>query len=310
MRIFALLATCLCLAAPSAALAWTRPGHMVTAAIAYDELAARDPEALQRLLDLAARHPDRGPFEVAIGRSTGKERDQRIFMELARWPDDIRGGPHDHPTWHYALAPVIDPRSAPESRPSPELVGAADEAFALNVKVASDRNAPAADRAAALAWIFHIAGDIHQPLHTAQLFSARFSAGDRGGALQYVKDPQTGAPISLHWLWDDSVNRDGEAAAALDRARKLTLAHPRASFPELRGGPAQASEFGNWRKESYALAAPLVYGPALATADQPAQASAQSATYLAAMNATAEHRLVLAGYRLADIAAALMSDAR
>ena len=36
-------------------------------------------------------------------------------------------------------------------------------------------------KAIALAWLFHLAGDIHQPLHTAQLFTVDYPHGDRGG---------------------------------------------------------------------------------------------------------------------------------
>jgi hypothetical protein len=33
--------------------------------------------------------------------------------------------------------------------------------------------------AVALAWLFHLVGDIHQPLHTAQLFTADYLTGQR-----------------------------------------------------------------------------------------------------------------------------------
>jgi hypothetical protein len=36
-------------------------------------------------------------------------------------------------------------------------------------------------KAIALAWLFHLVGDIHQPLHTAQLFTVDYPNGDRGG---------------------------------------------------------------------------------------------------------------------------------
>ena len=38
----------------------------------------------------------------------------------------------------------------------------------------------AEQRAIALAWLFHLVGDIHQPLHTAQLFTVDYPDGDRG----------------------------------------------------------------------------------------------------------------------------------
>lgn len=47
----------------------------------------------------------------------------------------------------------------------------------------------------------HIHGDLHQPLHTASLFSASFPEGDRGGNL--IQTRGAGEGISnLHMLWD------------------------------------------------------------------------------------------------------------
>ncbi|MBL8271330.1 MAG: hypothetical protein JNL55_33325, partial [Steroidobacter sp.] len=58
----------------SAAHAWSRPGHMVSAAIAYDELSAQDRKIIDKIVALVEKHPDRGAFEVAIGRASGEER--------------------------------------------------------------------------------------------------------------------------------------------------------------------------------------------------------------------------------------------
>lgn len=307
MRIF-LAAIAVTLALQTPAQAWTRPGHVVSAAIAYDVLAARNPRALAKLTALAAQHPDRGPFEVAVGRETGEARSRRLFLELARWPDDVRGGPHDHATWHYALTPVVDPRDPPPAAPPAGISGAGLEAYALNIKVAGDVRATPAERATALAWIFHVTGDLHQPLHTAQLFSGRYPQGDKGGALEYVRDPQTREPIALHWFWDDSVNRSGEWAAADARARELMAKLPRSAFPELAAGPARPDQVAAWARESYALALPLAYRADMNGVADPAQAPDLPAAYQRDVVAAAERRLTLAGYRLADIAEALVAQ--
>ena len=304
-RPFACAAAALLLAVTSTspALAWTRPGHMVSAAIAYDELKARDPTALAQILEILAHHPDPGPFEVAGGRATGEERDRRLFLQMARWPDDIRGGPQDHPTWHYAQRPVVDRNAPPPVTPADRLDGDAIEALALNIRVAGNPNAPAADRAVALCWVMHVLGDIHQPLHAAQQFSARFPKGDRGGGLQHVIDPQTGLPISLHWFWDDSVNRLGEADAASARARGLETRLPRKAFAEL-ATPVAADQVPAWQAESYALAGPVVYEGLVAGASA-AEAKPLSPQYVAKATQAAERRLTLAGYRLADLLIAI-----
>jgi hypothetical protein len=273
---------------------------MVTAAIAYEELNARERSILEKIVSLAQRHPDRGAFEVAMGRATGEERSRRIFMELARWPDDTRGSIHDHPTWHYSSWPLIDPSSPPPKAPEDMPQGSAAEAFALNLSVASDSRAPAAERAVALCWVFHLVGDMHQPLHSVSQVSKRFPEGDRGGGLQYVQDPRTNKPVTLHWFWDDSVSRDGKPAAARARAAELMRRLPRTQFKELRPFQA-ASEFSAWAQESREIAATLAYGPDLDASDSPATAIRPSQHYLEQSTTVAERRLTLAGYRLTEV---------
>lgn len=284
----------------STALAWSRPGHMVSAAIAYDELNAQDRRILERVVALAEKHPDRGAFEVAIGRATGEERGRRIFLELARWPDDTRGSIHDHPTWHYWSRPITDPRSPPPKMPDDVAEGSAYEAFALNLSVASDSRASAGERAVALAWIFHLVGDMHQPLHAVSQVSKRFPEGDRGGGLQYVLDPVAKEPVTLHWYWDDRVSRDGEPELAIQRAGDLKRRLPRELFKSLQPF-RNASEFSDWARESHELARTVGYSSELRASDSARNALEQSQPYLQQSLQVAEQRLTLAGYRLTEV---------
>jgi hypothetical protein len=50
----------------------------------------------------------------------------------------------------------------------------------MNESVVENQNDPER-RAIALAWLFHLVGDIHQPLHTAQLFTVDYPRRDRAG---------------------------------------------------------------------------------------------------------------------------------
>jgi S1/P1 Nuclease len=60
-------------------------------------------------------------------------------------------------------------------------------------------------RAIALAWLFHLMGDTHQPLHTAQLFTADYPKGDRGGNEICVRVTQAGQLMDLHRFWDGMI---------------------------------------------------------------------------------------------------------
>jgi len=285
----------------SGAMAWSRPGHMVTAAIAYEELRVQDPKVLEHIVALAERHPDRGAFEVAIGRARGEERSRRIFLELARWADDTRGSIHDHPTWHYSSRPLIDKASPPSPSSADDVPpGSAIEAFALNFNVASDARAPQSERAVAVCWVFHLVGDMHQPMHSVSQFSKRFPTGDRGGNFQYVRDPQTNEPVTLHWFWDDAASREDAPDDVMRRAEDLMRRLPRAQFNELKAFKG-AGDFTTWAEESYQLAQSVAYGPDLQASDKAEQAPMPSQSYIDLSRQVAEKRLALASYRLTDV---------
>jgi hypothetical protein len=272
---------------------------MVTAAIAYDELSEQDQRIVERVIALAEKHPDRGAFQVALGNARGEERGRRLFLELARWPDDIRGSVHDHPTWHYWSRPVIDSSSPPAKTPDDVPEGSANEAFALNLSVASDSRASAGERAVALAWIIHLVGDIHQPLHAVSRVSKRFPDGDRGGSQQFMLDPIDREPITLHWYWDGNVSRDVEPESVMKRARDLMDRVPRTQF-SLQSFKS-ATEFSEWARESYRLGSAVAYGPDLNASDSASTATEQSKRYLDQSQEVAQQRLTLAGYRLSEV---------
>ena len=302
MRKIALTATILATLTCHSAFAWTRAGHMVTAAIAYDELSTSDPAIIDRIMAIMAHHPEHGPFEVAIARTTDAEKTRRIFLEIARWPDDIRGGAYDHPSWHAAFRPIIDTQDPAPKLPPNIVTYEAFEALPLNVHMAADERAPESDRAVALCWVFHLVGDIHQPLHTGELYSRQFPNGDRGGSLAFVLDPKTHQSINLHWFWDDSVSQTDEPDGAFARAHELERKYPRTRFTmELAKDKALPAKIEAWADESYAVAKSVAYAPNRPRAMSAADAKLPDDAYVKASTNVAEQRLTLAGYRLTDL---------
>jgi hypothetical protein len=260
---------------------------------------ATNPEIVREILRIIEAHPDRGPFEVAVGRDTGEARERSKFIEIARWPDDIRGGAQDHPTWHYHLRAILDRQAPPPQGTKTKMRGAALEAFALAAAVARDPDAPIADRAIALCWLFHIVGDIHQPFHNAERYGAAWPQGDAAGSKVFVADQITGAPIVLHWFWDDSINRSPATADAFAKAENLMGHYPRSAFSML--DPARADSIAVWSDESYALAVSLGYRADAPRATSPDAAKPAAPAYQRDSLAAAEQRLTLSGYRLADL---------
>jgi hypothetical protein len=111
-------------------------------------------------------------------------------------------------------------------------------------------------KAIALAWLFHLVGDIHQPLHTAQLFTVEYPQGDRGGNEICVRVPQAGQPMDLHRFWDGVIT----SSSNLTRLRnEATVLRNRQEFQRGQLTELANSDFESWAKESFEIATKIAY---------------------------------------------------
>jgi hypothetical protein len=281
------------------ALAWNAAGHQVSGAIAYQVLQKESPQTVAKVLAVLRGLPD---FEKMWGKkltaAPEAERDELLFMLATRWADDIRGRPqYDHPKWHYINFP-FKPEGQPDSvQPlTPDPVNIL-EGFQINLRIAKGEDE---NRAVALCWLFHLIGDVHQPLHTVGLFTTDYPRGDRGGNLIFVRVKEGGQPINLHFFWDGLILGSQNTRTAHNMATEL-LARPEFSRNKL--VELKETEFSNWAKaESFVLAKEVAYlnGKISGSPDRgPAPVLPEGYTKKA--KEVAERRIVLAGYRLADL---------
>lgn len=286
-----LLAVTFLIALPSAASAWSNQGHMATGAIAYDRLAASDPAAVHAIVAIMAKHPDAKRFERNLSGLTGRERERALFMWMARWPDDIRQGPWDRPKWHYYAT-----AAGGWTAIMPFHVGEANTAYAANLATARNGKASPADRAVALCWVFHITGDMQQPLHAGLRIDRHFLKSDRLGTVSWVRARPGGTPIELHQMWDHAVDRrlpEPQGAAVIAR-----LAEAVPLSPEQRA----MGSFDRWFAESYALAKRRGYtADGMAATAAPADAPVVSGAYLKRLRALSLVRVAQGGERLAGV---------
>lgn len=285
--------------------AWNKAGHMVSGAIAYADLTQTSPQTLARVISLLKTHPH---FEttwtqrLARVNLSPEEQELYLFMLAARWPDDIRGdSAFDRGPWHYINLPY-----KPEGQPATvRIVDPPAEtilsAYPRNLDVLRS-NASDADKAVAVCWIFHLVGDVHQPLHTVALFTTQFptAQGDRGGTRFYIRAREGAGTISLHTFWDDLILGSDRFRSVRNRATELRLRpeHARQQLPEL-----TETRFEHWaRQESFTLAKEQAYrnGQLKGSTDKD-QGEVLPADYIPTVKPLAERRIVLAGYRLADV---------
>jgi hypothetical protein len=178
--------------------------------------------------------------------------------------------------------------------------------MAENESVVKNENDPER-RAIALAWLFHLVGDIHQPLHTAQLFTVEYPQGDKGGNEICVRVTQAGQPLNLHRFWDGVITSSSNPTRLQNEATSL---RNRQEFQRSQLTELASTHFESWARESYEIATKITYrkggqigtpkGGAMDCA-MVAGAPVLPAGYVVSASRIADRRMILAGYRLVDL---------
>jgi hypothetical protein len=239
--------------------AWNGHGHMVVAKIAYDQLSDGDKMKVGKILE---KHPH---FDTYLSKQkpSGVSVGEWAFLRAATWPDWIRGrnqppeiAMFSKPALHFVDQPFVKPEDADSFdekalQPTGDTILTGLPKFTKALK-ATDSDA---DRAVALCWVLHLVGDIHQPLHCASMYSAKFPKGDRGGNSQLVKVGSKTQPLHPYWdgLIGSSVKYGVIEADALDIARD-----PSTGTPEFKARTAQ-KDITKWAGESFKLAVTVAY---------------------------------------------------
>lgn len=303
------LAFCLAFLPPYA-VAWNIPGHMLSGSIAYQILRAESPATIAKVRAIVEKHPwIDGRWKARLEEIPPGQRDEILFMLASHWADDIRSGPdraQHRPTWHYINFPFKpDGQPANVQSKRPQAVNILT-ALVENERIVKTDTNPAR-RAIALTWLFHLVGDVHQPLHSAQLFTTEYPNGDRGGNLICVRSTSAGKPIALHSLWDGLITSSRDYGQIKNTATAL---RNREGFTRNQLQELDSAGFEAWAKESFEIATTIAYrhgeppgtpkGSAKDCRDV-ADAKTLPDGYARTVGHIADRRIMLAGYRLADL---------
>jgi hypothetical protein len=187
-------------------LAWHEPGHQIIALLAYDLLTAEQQSQLRNTLKEHPRWSD--DFTNSEIRSD-EERERWLVGRAGYWPDVARSQmEYNRPTWHYQLGATLTIGDVPGVPANPGVAPAAAtletqelhiaQAVEVCRRVIRDSATSKADRAIAVCWLIHLAGDAHQPCHAGSLYVEKvFPDGDRGANLISTMQGR-----NLHALWD------------------------------------------------------------------------------------------------------------
>lgn len=320
--------TCLaCLIVPSRLWAWNSIGHLAIAKLAYDKL---DDGEKTKLYDLLKSHPHFTTFFTA-GRPDDIDEVEWVIVRSAIWPDWVRPRRNDtrenvtkyhRGEDHYINVPFIDPKDAAAftgKTPDPDL---ANIISALKERCNDLRTRTAApeDKAVAICWIFHLIGDIHQPLHNVAYFSndAPFKEGDLGGNKFGIR--VNGKKWKLHAFWDDLLGEDSNytddsaehQAKAYRQAMEVAVALRTFALSDAdKDKLAKNTTIQSWSDESFELAKTVGYQKpdgsgildhvaANMNGTIPNAAPEAGDEYAKKAKGVAEVRVVLAGSRLAE----------
>lgn len=243
----------------SGAFAWNATGHRLTAAIAWQHM---NLETRIEVGQLLRNHPDHSGW---LQRNPHDEHDYAAFLEASTWPDDIRHDPrfHDddepstqviegfpdtarHRDWHYVNRPLNTTSDADS------IGGELDLQLPRLNKLLADRNEDRVARAYALAWLTHLIGDAHQPLHTVSRLDSD-GRSDKGGNALLIENPfhPHRRITNLHAYWDDLPGPPWLRGKRLEQlAEKLIPLNTTTSTP---------GTVGQWLAEGRSLAATVVY---------------------------------------------------
>jgi hypothetical protein len=203
---------------PSCLWAWNDKGHMVIARLAWKELT---PAERIKVYQILQKHPHFAEFHREK-KPDGSSEEEWVFLRAATWADWVRGGSKERQKYHmgpahYINLPIVGPGF---TGTVPPLAQQNIVTQIANSKLIA-RNGNQEDRAVHLCWVFHLVGDIHQPLHCTNFYSNHFPKGDRGGNLARAKVPNRGV-IELHSFWDGllgtstSVSEIGKAVLEIE----------------------------------------------------------------------------------------------
>jgi hypothetical protein len=231
---------------------------MLSAMIAYQLLQQENPQTIEKIIATLEKHPwYANQWQSRLEDIPATERDLVLFMQAARWADDIRrtDKQYHRGPWHYINWPFKSeghPATIQTREPEPVNILTAMTENESMVKNQND----AERKAIALAWLFHLVGDMHQPLHTAQIFTVENPKGDRSGNEICVRVTHAGQPMDLHRFWDGVIT----SSSNLTRLRnEATALRNRQGFQRSQLAELASTDFESWAKESFEIATKIAY---------------------------------------------------
>jgi hypothetical protein len=238
---------------PNMAVAWGNEGHEIIALVAMRMLQTDAPDVARKVSHMLAqdRDNDLTAHDVAAEATWAD-----VYRERGPKP---KGATSE---WHFVdieidgpmagdLAAACQNPPAPAPAGTPASDGPKESCVTRKIRefreeLGDDRTS-AAERLAALKFLLHFVGDVHQPLHAADHH-------DRGGNCVGVLPGHNTRPQKLHSYWDTTV-----VVHALSSHPDEAVESVLASITPANKTKWQSNDPDQWARESFDVAKKVVY---------------------------------------------------
>lgn len=294
--------------------AWDETGHKITGYIAWQQMTPEVRENVIKVLLAAPEDAQLSTFflgsrtsDAPYGPRSNEALKREFFMFVATWGDVVRDRifetrykKYNNSNWHYHDTLWTTKNGKVEYIASTEELGKMMEKIGDFDKLIRNPTATPAEKAIAVAWLMHLIGDMHQPLHTTgRVIFGEEDKGDQGGNLFSLtpKGTPRDKSLNLHSFWDGIIKQTTpnttdacEADYLYPIAQAIMKEFPYSSLEKRIAN----DQFQVWEKEGVDLSVNEVY-KGLTRYEMPSDDYKKKALKIG------KERLALAGYRMGNL---------
>ncbi len=282
---------------PARVISWNATGHRVITAIAWDNMTPKTQKAVINILKHAPEDSD----ILDLYDKESEQPEKFFFMNASYWPDIVRDRDEEERyekyhrgNWHYVGSYWKQTENGPV-----KTEGFVDdehivERIAHFRKTLADPKVSDSDKAVQIAWILHLIGDIHMPLHNTSRVTEETPDGDRGGNSFRLGDDW---PWNLHAYWDGIIDVASPKPDEMDEfdyylkhADMIADKNPESRYKTL----IELQNSTEWNEEGKLITMNSVYPEYLNQNEQP------PAKYKKIAFEIAQKRMAISGYRMAE----------
>lgn len=273
--------------------AWDETGHKVVAYIAWQHMT---PEARAAVAELLSNAPPRSNL-LSLRPASGSAAGMLHFIRASYWPDIVRDptveeryARYHEPDWHYI--DIYWEATSEDAVRIREDLEPADTNLVERLnrleELARTDLVASAQKAVLIAWLAHLVGDVHQPLHASARVTELEPEGDRGGTRFELEGDD-----NLHLFWDRALTVAFERQvdeSELEFIQRIASSLMSTNAPP----PAFDGDYRAWADRSFRITSRDLY-------DRIERGEEPPVEYLEMAQATAAESVALAGFRLGEL---------